>query len=217
MRPFRFAALIGAVITSCAALAPADLTAQIAPDSPRLISPRGSGGLGLHLVRAETIPGDDGVLVGTWALPFLPDGMRFRGGAGKGAGQTSAILGGIDFQRPLMRRTLTGRFDLDWQGGLGVSFGEYALVTVPVGLTGGVSWTSGAVWLAPYVTAGIAADLRLGGQAPDREFEVNPALDVGVDLAFDIERRVVVRAAAALGDRQALSIGLAFGLGKLVR
>lgn len=217
MRALRYAVLVGAVLSSCAALVPADLTAQIAPDSPRMISPRGSGGLGLHFVRAETMPGDGGALVGTWALPFLPAGMRLRAGAGTGAGRTSAILGGIDFQRPLLRRTLPGKFDLDWQGGLGVSVGEYALVTVPVGLTGGVSWTSGAVWLAPYVTAGVVADLRLGAQAPAREFAVDPSLDVGVDLSLDIERRVVLRAAAALGDRQALSVGLAFGLGRARR
>ncbi len=210
-----FAAIVTALLVALSC--PATAVAQIAPDSPRLVSPRGSGGLGVHFVRAETYPGDDGALLGTWALPFLPEGMRFRGGAGTGAGRTNAILGGIDYQRPLLRRTPTGKFDLDWQGGVGVSIGEYALVTLPVGLTGGVSWTSGAVWLAPYVTAGLAADLRLGDQAPDREFEVSPSLDVGVDVAFDIDRRVVLRAAAALGDRQALSIGFALGLGKLTR
>jgi hypothetical protein len=210
MRTLAIAALVGLGLAG-----PSSVRAQVAPDSPRLISPHGSGGLGVHWVRAEALPGDDGVLLGTWALPFLPDGMRVRGGAGKGAGGTNAILGGLDFQRPLMRRTPARRFDLDWQGGVGVSLGEWALVTVPVGLTGGVSWTSGAVWLAPYVTAGVAADLRLGDDAPAREFEVSPTMDVGVDLSFDTNRKLVLRAAAALGDRQALSLGVAFGLGRL--
>lgn len=199
------------------ALAPARAHAQVAPDSPRLISPFGSGGLGIHYVRAETLPGDDVVLVGTWALPFLPDGMRVRGGAGRGAGGNTAIVGGVDLQRPLVRGGAGSPFDLDWQSGLGVSVGDYSLITVPLGLSAGLSLSSGAVWLAPYLTAGVAADLRLGDQAPEKEFEVSPALDVGMDLAFDAERRVVIRAAAALGDRQALSIGVGLGLGRLRR
>jgi hypothetical protein len=196
---------------------PGVAAAQLAPDSPRLISPHGSGGLGVHWVRAETLPGDDAALIGTWAMPGLPAGMRLRGGAGKGAGGVNAAFGGIDYQRPLMRAVAPRRFDLDWQSGVGVSIGDYTLVTIPVGLTGGVSWTSGTVWMAPYVTAGVAADLRIGDQAPAREFEVNTALDVGLDLSFDIERKVVLRAAAALGDRQAVSLGLALGLGRLKR
>lgn len=205
------------LLAGLALAVPSLLAAQVAPDSPRLVSPRGSGGLGVHWVRAEVLPGDDGVLLGTWALPFLPDGMRLRGGAGEGVGGSNAILGGVDYQRPLIRGTALRNFDLDWQGGVGLSFGEYTLVTVPVGLTGGINWTSGAVWLSPYVTAGVAADLRLGDQAPDREFEVSPSLDVGVDLSFDVERRIVLRAAAALGDRQALSLGVGLGLGRIVR
>lgn len=197
--------------------APALATAQLAPDSPRLISPHGSGGLGVHWLRAETLPRDGAALLVTWAMPGLPDGVRVRGGAGQGAGGGDAIFGGIDFQRPLMRGTTPRPFDLDWQGGIGMSVGDYTLVTLPVGLTGGVSWTSGTVWMAPYVTAGLAADMRIGDQAPAREFEVNTSLDVGLDIAFDLERKIVVRAAAALGDRQAVSLGLAFGIGRLVR
>jgi len=196
---------------------PSLAAAQLAPDSPRLISPHGSGGLGVHWVRSETLPGDDAAVLATWAMPGLPAGMRLRGGAGKGAGGVNAAFGGIDFQAPLMRGAKPRPFDLDWQSGVGLSIGDYTLVTIPVGLTGGVSWTSGTVWMSPYVTAGIAADLRLGDEAPEREFEVNPSLDVGLDLSFDIERKVVLRAATSLGDRQAVSLGIALGLGRFKR
>ena len=198
-------------------LLPSLAAAQLAPDSPRLVSPHGSGGLGVHWVRAATLPGDDAALVATWAMPGLPAGMRLRGGAGKGAGGVNAAFGGIDYQRPLMRGAAPRRFDLDWQSGVGVSIGDYTLVTIPVGLTGGVSWSSGTVWMAPYVTAGVAADLRLGDQAPAREFDVSPSLDVGLDLSFDIERKLVLRAAAAFGARQAVSLGVAVGLGRISR
>lgn len=198
-------------------MVPAAVGAQLAPDTPRLLSPHGSGGLGIHLLRPETLAGDGDALLATWAMPGLPDGLRFRGGAGRGALGTTAVFGGVDFQSPLLRATRDLPFDLDWQTGAGVSVGDYILLTVPVGLTGGVSWTSGAVWFAPYLTAGIAADLRIGDTAPDREFDVSPSLDIGLDLSLDIERRFVLRTAASLGDRQAVSLGLAFGLGRLAR
>lgn len=198
------------------ALVPAAAGAQLAADSPRLISPHGSGGLGVHWVSPAALPGDEGALLGTWAMPGLPTGMRLRGGVGRGVAGTNAAFGGIDLQAPLLRGPSLRSFALDWQTGIGVSAGEYALVTVPLGLSGGVSWTSGDVWLAPYLTAGLAADLRFGDGAPDREFEVSSSLDIGLDASFDINRRFVLRAAASLGDRQAVSVGLAFGLGRLV-
>jgi hypothetical protein len=50
-------------------------------------------------------------------------------------------------------------------------------------------------------------DLRLGGDAPEEEFEVQPSVELGVDLALDRARRVVLRVAASLGDRQAVAVG----------
>lgn len=198
-------------------LVPSAIGAQLAPDTPRLLSPHGSAGLGVHFLRAGTLPGDGDAILATWAMPGLPDGVRLRGGAGRGAADVNAVFGGVDFQAPLLRATRDLPIDLDWQTGAGVSVGDYVLLTVPVGLTGGVSWQSGAVWFAPYLTAGIAADLRIGDAAPDREFDVSPALDVGLDLSLDSERRFVLRTAASLGDRQAVSVGLAFGLGRFAR
>ena len=189
--------------------------AQLAPDSPRLISPHGSGGLGVHWLRAATYPGDEGGLIATWAMPGLPDGMRLRGGVGRGVAGENAAFGGIDLQSSLMRGATLRAFALDWQTGAGVSVGEYVLITLPLGLSGGVSWTSGDVWIAPYLTAGLAADFRVGDAAPEREFEVSPSLDVGLDVSFDANRRFVLRATTSLGDRQAVSVGLALGLGKL--
>jgi hypothetical protein len=108
-------------------------------------------------------------------------------------------------------------FDLDWQAGVGVGFGENLLVTVPLGVSAGISWSSGAVWMAPYVSAGLAADLRLGEEFEGEEFEVYPALDIGLDLSLDSGRRFILRAASSLGDRQAVAIGLVIGGGGRTR
>jgi len=190
------------------------VAAQLAPETPRLMSPHVASGLGVHWLRAGTLPGDGEAVLVTWAMPGFPTGLRVRGGAGEGAGGTTAGFGGLDVQAPLLRGEGGTPFDLDWQGGVGVSVGEYVLVTLPVGVSGGVSWTSGAVWLGPYVAAGVAADLRLGEGAPSEEFRIHPSLDVGFDLSFDPSRAVVLRASASLGDRQALALGGVFGVGR---
>ncbi len=199
------------------AAAPAVAAAQLAPDAPRLISPHGSGGASVHWVRSDNYPGAQGALLATWAMPAMPRGMRLRAGAGQGAGGASAFFGGIDYQVPLRRSTGQWGLDIDWQAGLGLSAGDYSLVSLPVGLSGGLSWTSGTVWVAPFVSGGVAADLRMGDEAPGKEFVVEPILEAGLDLAFDIERRVVLRAASSFGDRSAVSLGFAVGVGRLSR
>ncbi len=196
---------------------PVGASAQLAPDSPRLISPNGPGGLGIHFVQADVIPGDDQAVLATWAPPGLPRSLRLRGGFGTGAGDKNAAFGGIDVQAPLTRGREGMPIDLDWQAGAGVGVGDYVLITVPVGLTAGVVWSSGSVWMAPYISAGLAADLRLGDDFEGDEFEVDPALDIGLDLSLDRGRNLVIRGAASLGDRQTLAIGLVLGGGSRTR
>ncbi len=207
-------ALVQSALVAALLVVPAALVAQIAPDTPRLISPHGSGGLAVFYLDPGTLPGDDEALLGTWAMPGLPKGVRLRGGVGRGPGAVDAVFGGIDVQAPLLRGKAAMPFDLDWQTGVGMSVGDYTLVTLPLGLSGGFSFTSGSVWIAPYLTAGLAADFRLGDDAPEKSFEVSPSLDIGLDLAFDRNRKIVFRSAASLGDRQAVAFGLALGLGR---
>lgn len=73
------------------------------------------------------------------------------------------------------------------------------------------------MWMSPYTGAGVALDLHFGGNFEGDEFEVDHALDVGLDLLLDSARNVVVRAAASLGDRQAFVIGVAVGGGGRTR
>lgn len=189
-------------------------SAQLAPDTPRLVSPNGPGGLGVYWLRAATLPEDgDGILV-TWAPAALPDGVRLRAGGGTGANGDMAGFGGIDAQTPLIRDATTLPVDLDWYTGIGFAAGSYLLVTVPAGISGSVSWSSGSIWMAPYVSAGLAADLRIGESAPGEEFEVHPAVDIGFDLSLDAARSFVLRAAASLGDRQTLAAGIVLGGGE---
>lgn len=209
--------LVACALLAVGAQVPSHASAQIAWDTPRMLGPNTEGGLSAHWLQAETLPGDgEGVMV-VWQPPGLPDNVFLRGGAGTGAGDSSAGFGGIDVRS----RIATGRpgqpLDIAWIAGAGVGVGEYMLITVPVGLTAGRTWASGSVWFSPYVGVGIAMDYRATlddeDAVPDEEFDVYPTADVGLDLALDPGRRFILRAAASLGDRQATALGITIRTG----
>jgi hypothetical protein len=137
-----------------------------------------------------------------------------RGGAGEGADGEIAGCGGIDLNTPIALQRGGQPVDLSWSTGAGLSYGRYLLVTVPVGLSAGLEWASGSVWAAPYASIGVALDLRLGGGRPDSEFGIAPSADLGLDLSLDAARRMVIRTALSLGDRQALVVGASLGAGR---
>lgn len=194
----------------CAAL-PSAARAQFAWETPRLLGPHTQGGLGVHWLQAETLPGDGEGLLVTWQPPGLPDGIFLRGGAGTGAGDESAGFGGIDVRTPIASARPGQPLDIAWIAGAGVGVGDYLLFTVPVGLTAGREWASGSVWFSPYVGIGVALDYRRSLDSErdrfDDDFDVYPTADLGVDLALDPGRRFILRAGASLGDRQAIALG----------
>lgn len=205
---------LGLTLLLAAVTAPAE--AQIAADAPRLISPHGSGGVGVHLLSVPTEPGTDRAVLLTWALRALPDGVRLRAATGNGIGNRSALALGLDVQAPILRAAALP-LDVTWQGGIGVSDGTYTLVSLPMGITTGLAWQSGTVLLAPFATGGLVADLRRGRDAPDEEFRMRGNAELGLDLSFDRERSVVLRAAHVLAGRRSSSLGLAFNLGRFTR
>jgi len=208
--------LIGAALGGlvCVFATPAVVEAQLLWDSPRMIGPESPGGLGVYWMRAGALPGDGDAVFGSWALPGFDGAVSVRGGGGEGAGGETAGFGGIDVHAPLARHTDSQPLDLEWTGGVGVGVGQYLLVSVPMGVAAGRSWSSESVWFAPYVSLGVALEYRAGDEAPDDEFEVQGAAGVGFDIAFDQARRFVIRAAAELADRQAVAVGLSIGGGR---
>ncbi|KPJ83355.1 MAG: hypothetical protein AMS19_04760 [Gemmatimonas sp. SG8_23] len=211
LRPYPWGAAVLAIGLSLSA--PAPVTAQLVWDTPRLIGPESPRGLGVYWMRAGALPEDGDAVFGTWTLPGFDGALAIRGGGGRGAGGEVAGFGGLDARAPLARHTEGQPLDLEWTGGLGVGVGEYVLVSVPVGVSAGRSWSSGSVWLAPYVYLGLALDYRAGDAAPDDEFDVQGSAGIGLDLALDRARRFVIRASAALADRQAVAVGLAIAGG----
>lgn len=211
------------ILAAAAALCvlPAAARAQIAWETPRLIGPDSPGGLGLFWLRSSTGASETDGLMGTLALPGMGGNVILRGGVGidengsDEGGDLISAFGGIDLRAPIARHTAAQPLDIEWYAGLGASTGpegeQYILFTLPMGVSVGRSWTSGSIWLAPYVAMGVALDLNIGDNAPEDEFEATPAADIGVDFALDPGRRFIVRVATSLGDRQALAVGLTLG------
>lgn len=189
-------------------MAPCGAQAQIAWDTPRMIGPETPGGFGAYWMRSGALPGDGDAAFGTFTLPGTGGAIILRGGVGNGANEEPAGFGGIDLRAPIARHSAEQPLDLEWFAGVGVGIGQYQLASMPMGVSAGRSWSSGAVWFAPYVSLGATLEYRRGEEAPDEEFIVEPTAGVGVDLAFDPGRRFVVRAATSLADRQAVSVGL---------
>ena len=195
---------------------PAGLDAQLAFETPRLLGPETPRGLGVHWVRAGTLPGDGNALLVTLSSAGLPEAITLRGGTGTGAAGGVSAFGGVDVRVPLASRGPGRPVDFAFTAGAGVGVGDYVMFTVPVGVSAGRSWSSGAVWIAPYVAAGLAVDVRTGGGGPGAEqdaFGVSPSADLGVDFSLDSGRRFVVRASTSLGDRQAVAAGVMVRLG----
>jgi hypothetical protein len=181
---------------------------QILPDSPRLTGVLEEARFGVFYLRPSALPRDDmGVLV-TWKPSGLPASTRLRFGGGTGAGDTEAGFAALDVRVPL-RPTAEGSVRLAWTAGIGASYGEWGVVSLPLGLVAGVVWSEGAVTLSPWAGVGVGFDFQFGDEAPDEDFEVRPAADLGLDLSFDEARRFTVRAGLSLGDRNAVAVGIA--------
>lgn len=203
--------------TAAALLVPSTVAAQIAWDTPRMVGPDSPGGFGLFWLRAGTVPGDGDAAYARLTVPGTGGAFSLRGGVGEGVEGENSAFGGIDVRAPITRHTDTQPLDIEWTGGLGVGVGleesGYILGSLPLAVAAGRSWSSGAVWFSPYVSVGGVLEYRYGDEAPEEEFGVDSLIGVGLDVAFDRGRNVVLSAAASLGDRQAISVGLVFGGG----
>ena len=107
------------MVVALAAAVPGALCAQLAFETPRLLGPEGPRGLGVHFVRAGTLPGDHDAVLVTWSPPGLPESVSLRGGSGTGAAGVASAFGGIDVRVPIVRRAPDQPVDVAWTVGLG--------------------------------------------------------------------------------------------------
>lgn len=180
--------------------------AQVAWDSPLLVHPHAPHGWSFFL--AETYPGDEIGVLGSWRTAPTPVGFGVRAGLGEGADGELALFGGVDASGGILERSGEIPLDLVWVLGGGLSVSDDILVSFPAALSAGWAIRAEDVVFHPYVGPRVVLDGWIGGR--DRGEGDDLQLEATVDLGFDLEFAGgwVVRFGAALADREAIAIGL---------
>lgn len=177
------------------------LSAQIRWDSPFLTPPRPTAGYGLFLV--DVAGGGLGAMF-TWIPTQTSWGLRL-GIADAPRDQVGVFAGG-DVSGGITRSNSEFPFDMDWVFGVGVSVADFVILSVPVGLTIGHTFTGQGVTFTPYITPRLVLDAIF--DSPDDELDLDFTADIGFDLRF--RSNFTVRFGATLADREALAIGVVF-------
>lgn len=191
---------------------PMAAAAQTAWDSPLLLPPQPSAGLGIFLTDMHR--GGVGVM-GTWRSAEWNYGLR--GGISEGPGSSDlAVFGGVDYTGGLNVATADFPLDVDWVFGAGLALSDGVLVSFPLGLTLGHSFQGQGTRFTPFLTPRVVLDAAFGGERPgnDSRAGLDFAADLGLDLRFTAAggpfTNSTIRFAASLGDRSGIGLGVIF-------
>jgi hypothetical protein len=196
------------VLALAVALPTASATAQVPWESPQLLAPGSPAGLGAYIVDWGLGPGDGvGVLL-AWRGRAAPGGIGLRAGAARGLDDDVIFAGGADISLPVLSASPEFPLDVIWTSGVGAAYGTYLQVGVPLGFSAGRAVGSETIWFNPYLSTRAVFEGIFGDEAPEEDFQLGLAIDIGADVSFDRGRDFVLRIAAALGDRHALIAGL---------
>lgn len=176
-------------------------SAQIAWDSPALISPAVPAGFSLLLLNPAG--GDLGVL-GTLRHAAGPVGLGYRAALAEEDGTGDlAFAGGVDVSGYLARGVEGSEIDVIWWTGGGLGIGDEVLATAPLGVILGWSGSGGDVVLSPYGGGHVVLDLS--SRDNDR-LRFDAVVDLGVDVV--LSSGWMIRFGASLGDRESLALGI---------
>jgi hypothetical protein len=189
------------IVAAAAAVLAAPASAQIAWDSPALISPAVPAGFSIFLVNPAG--GDLGAL-GTLRHGAGPVGLGYRASIADEAGSGDfAVSGGVDVSGMLARGVEGSEIDVMWWAGGGLSIGSETLVTVPLGVILGWTGEGSDVLFSPYGGAHVVLDFVTG---PGDSVRFDGVIDFGIDLV--LSSGWMLRAGASLGDRESLAFGI---------
>jgi hypothetical protein len=191
-------------------VAPSAALAQPAWDSPMLMPPRVSDGLGVLLMEAHG--GGVGGLV-TWRAPAWNFGVR--AGLVDGVRDDIGLLAGIDVNGTLTRSTDEFPLDIDWVFGAGIGVDDGARISLPLGLSVGHTFVGDGVTFLPYATPRVILDAFINDDDDDPprrrnndDIHFGVAVDLGLDLR--VTPAFLIRFAATVGDREGVALGLVF-------
>ncbi len=175
-----------------------------------LASPIPPAGLGLYL--ADVAGGNLG-LIGTWRSANAPSRLEFRFGiaeSGPGDGDINGLFG-VTISGLLARQSGDLPFDLSWLAGAGLGFGDWVLITIPVGISAGRTFPAEGFTITPYVTPRLFLDAAVGdedGPGDDDDTDLGLSVDLGFDIG--LRRGWALRFGASLGDHEAFAFGIVF-------
>lgn len=179
--------------------------AQIAWDAPYLVPPGATPGFGIYLM--DVHGGSLGVM-GAWRSRTGSYGLR--GGIAEARDDDVGAFGGVDFSGRVNRANSSFPLDVDWVFGAGLGVADWVRVSVPLGLTLGHTFRGDGATFIPYITPRIFLDAQFDrDRDDDTDTDLGLAMDIGLDLRF-ARTGFLVRFGAALGDRDAVAIGLVF-------
>jgi hypothetical protein len=190
---------------------PAMAQAQLAWESPQFLRPGSPAGWSFLFVDygLDPFPGRGGAVI--YRTDVAPRGLGFRGSVAQGLGDKLNFAGGVDLTASLLRATGDFPLDLMWVSGAGATYGEYTQVAVPLGVAGGRTLSAEKIWFNPYSSARAVLEGRIGDSAPEGDFSLALAIDLGADLALGRSRNFLIRMAVSMGDRNAAAIGMHLG------
>jgi hypothetical protein len=165
--------------------------------------------VGLFFVDFGLAP-DDGIgLLVTYRGTAAPTGLGMRFAATRGEREDDPhFSGGIDAAIPMIGHSPTFPLDVIWTTGVGASYSDYLQLAAPVGFSAGRALEGPTIWFNPYVSTRAVFELYLGDEAPEDEFGMALAADLGFDVAFGRRRAPIFRLATSLGDRHAIVAGI---------
>ena len=185
--------------------------AQVPWETPQLTAPHAPRGVSLLATSYAAAPGDGWGVIVAVRTGAAPSGIGFRIAGGRGRGGENAIGGGIEAARWIVRSSPAFPLDIIALTGIGGSYGHSTQIALPIGMSAGRSLGDDVFWFNPYVSTRAVIEGRLGGSAPEDELDLQIATEIGANLSFDRDRNFVMRLAAAMGDRSALTIGVHLG------
>lgn len=195
------------VLATLALLIPTGTRAQVVWDVPSMLHPGAPAGLSVLLMEAH--PGDGLGALAVWRETSAPVGLGFRAGLAEELDDDVAATFGIDVSGALAGPEGPGEPQIMWWTGAGLGVGDEVAVSLPLGLVVGWQAQEEGISFMPYLGAHLALDAVTG---PGDDLDLDGAVDLGLDLDFD--RSLTVRFGAAVGDRDALAVGVQIPMGR---